>query len=1503
MMIIIILLLFIGIIRIIVVKAYAKIDDNSGLTFYTNNTEVSIPVSNINSDMYAIIANKSDSGYLQKINTISLLAGIESFKMYVDELEDGKCQEFYLSFYEADIGQDLILPEDIIADGGEINVNCNIGEYVFKKICVVTDKTAPKIEDVQQSKNENGSIVLSVIASDNDGSGVYLYSFNDEEWSVDNYKEFNSSEEVIICVKDKVGNISDKYIYNIDSTDSSKPKIKGYVMGKGKWAFGLDGEKYYESAEIKVEAKDDITSQDELLFSVNGSEFTYSNSITINTNGEYKIIAKNNSGRESDVETVIVNIINEAPRIENVNMDTKLIEGKRYTNSEEITASFEIINNGAKYDIKNITAMFGNEKLTINNDGNNKYIVKINVNSKISVNKQLSISVTDNLNKKSNVFKENIIFDNKAPEISEICSDCQDEWCNSQITYTIKVTEEGSGLNKDSLNIDSEYIKNISFNDNKNEFSVTFDVDNGEYIDSELKIKVTDLAGNESNEKSIHLYLDKKKPVINSVNYEVVDKNGNIIIDKECLKNGDTLKISVIASDDGSKLTKDKITAYLDKSSNIEIKLKLEKNTDKAVYSTTMEINNEYLKWLSDNQCIKIDSIELYDLAGNKCEENIGINSGILYYAPFEFEKMNFYYRSSEDDLIVKDGDEIVIKFESSHEVDIKCIIGFENTDCNKWVIDKSENGYTYATTYIVKKSVENDNKFIPVYIEITDKAGNYIKPDINDKCEPILYYASIESGFLNYKVTSSNISDKQYAKNGNTITISFDTSHPVDVTEAYIAEKQLLFSSNDNMNWKAVYKIEDEDFEDNTDVSFSFTLTDAAGNEFGRTHENTSRIRYLAPIKINDLKMISNNEKAEFRGAKNGDVITVSFTANHPVSLTDTKIADRNIQFKSDDNINWVAYISVYDGIAEDMGYISLFFNVHDNAGNNVVQCTEENLISNKIQYFAPISISEIELFSNNLNDGNRYVKDGDMITVSFVSNHEIELSYINVVGNIPEISVYKGEGIQCRYELRYILKNSDIADQSSVRFSFTANDFAENEPVTIINDSVERINEIIYFAPITSDASIRSGNRNQSYVNNGGRIMISGTANHGVTPESAVIMGRRADVLGGNASKYSISYMINENEASLIEGNVTFSYTLTDLAGNTLYINSSSDKSRVIYDRMPPAIIAEYDRISFTNQSVTYKFTFSDKNISSSDISIKVNGIEQITDNERNMMSSTAFTKIISLDTDNNYHITASAKDLADNSAYPEIEERMTIDKTNPKIKTINISSDNPKVYRSSFSIRDHFEIDEKNLKEIICTVSNSNGTTDWDINTPITSDGKNTVCLMASDMADNASQAVIFDFYLDGTAPKPLVAEMFTANFLESGKEYLLKSEANLKIRLESLHIEGISEPDEFTKLYITDKNGNKIADILGDYKPESGAYNIYFNDIGKYIIFAEAKDSVGNTTGLTEYSFEIEGKSLIERFWDNKPLAAGTAAGVGVIIFTYVYVLIFKRVRKK
>ena len=190
---------------------------------------------------------------------------------------------------------------------------------------------------------------------------------------------------------------------------------------------------------------------------------------------------------------------------------------------------------------------------------------------------------------------------------------------------------------------------------------------------------------------------------------------------------------------------------------------------------------------------------------------------------------------------------------------------------------------------------------------------------------------------------------------------------------------------------------------------------------------------------------------------------------------------------------------------------------------------------------------------------------------------------------------------------------------------------------------------------------------------------------------------------------------------------------------------------------------------------------------------------------------------------------------------------------------------------------------------------------GSVEWDINKPIETDGKKTINLLAEDMAGNTSN-LTYDIYVDGTVPKPIIKESVTGRSLSPGDNVEpFISEMSLEISLEKLHI-GSENPDKFTQLKLTDENGNLIEDILAAKTPVEDIFKVPIKAFGKYNLVLEAEDDVGNKTELTSYSFEFKDKTLLLKFYENKPLFYSTMPLVVVIVISAV-VFIINKLRRK
>ncbi len=505
-------------------------------------------------------------------------------------------------------------------------------------------------------------------------------------------------------------------------------------------------------------------------------------------------------------------------------------------------------------------------------------------------------------------------------------------------------------------------------------------------------------------------------------------------------------------------------------------------------------------------------------------------------------------------------------------------------------------------------------------------------------------------------------------------------------------------------------------------------------------------------------------------------------------------------------------------------------------------------------------------------------------------------------------------GEGTEQNWELSYTLKNGDMLDLAYVPFTFTVHDIAGNTPISLPHEEIYVRNRIQYFEPITAITGIASDHLNRDFVRNGGIISVANESNHGVTATFAEICGRAATPSGENISTMRLEYQVPVNERAIPEGAVTFSYGLTDPAGNILSIDETNDEEyvQVTYDRTAPRVAVTPDNICFTNGTITYNCTYDDLYLYDMQLDATVN--EAFGEEERYYSSSGRLVTErdgerviipITLEMDGNYTVTGAVEDRAGNTALPVSVTRVTVDTTNPEIRAVNIDFSAPAIFQSGFKISDYIEIEETNLKGVVCSVTDEQSSRDWDFDEPITGDGKKSIYLLAADMVDNMSGAVTFDIYIDGTTPRPIVRETVSGDGLYAAEKPSFISEMELAVGLESMHIEGISSPDQITEMYLETADGRILVNFLNELTPneETGLYTYRPAEFGDYTLVVAAADGVGNETGELRYAFSFRDKSIWQKFTENKPLFVCTMTVLALGALGLLFLLIYIKRRKK
>ncbi|WP_078553051.1 Ig-like domain-containing protein [Bacillus alkalicellulosilyticus] len=290
-------------------------------------------------------------------------------------------------------------------------------------------------------------------------------------------------------------------------------------------------------------------------------------------------------------------------------------------------------------------------------------------------------------------------------------------------------------------------------------------------------------------------------------------------------------------------------------------------------------------------------------------------------------------------------------------------------------------------------------------------------------------------------------------------------------------------------------------------------------------------------------------------------------------------------------------------------------------------------------------------------------------------------------------------------------------------------------------------------------------------------------------------------------------------------------YAVTAVDKAGN----QTTMEISFTVDTTMPQlSITGVLD--GFFNESITPVVSYSDTNLDESRTSVTLNG--------RNFASGTT------LDQENDYVLKAVVTDLANNVSARTLI--FTLDKTAPRITFVEPISNE---YFNS-SVIPNFLIESLSPYDIISITLNGNP---YQLGDPIEEEGKHVLYFEVRDQAGNIKQLSV-EFIIDLTAPN-VIFEGVTDN-----ERYY--EPVDLTILLDN-------PEDTFQSITI---NGELFT---GDIEDHDGYMRVAtrVSEIDTYEVQVEAYDKAGNETNSL-VTFEISEKSILVKFYENKPLFAVT-----------------------
>ena len=440
------------------------------------------------------------------------------------------------------------------------------------------------------------------------------------------------------------------------------------------------------------------------------------------------------------------------------------------------------------------------------------------------------------------------------------------------------------------------------------------------------------------------------------------------------------------------------------------------------------------------------------------------------------------------------------------------------------------------------------------------------------DKTKPTLNPVTITS--------DNSCSAGAIAKAENIVTINFTSLETLLSTFAIVMGDTVSVTDQGSNNYKIDHQLTAEDTEG--DVSFLIRVTDLSGNisEDIITTTDGSNVEFDITLPIlTNVHIESNNNYSSI--AVLGDIATLTFEANEPLSSTSVIISSSSVTATESDGVYTASY-TIQDSDIAIGGFLSFAIDFVDCPGNSGLTdstTTDESFVSIDV---GPPEMVSVKIFSTNQDSS--WAKIDDSVSVYFVVNEPLKLdgnptSSLKIGGNT--VDLYNVENTS--YQGDYVMTNSDVEGLISLEISFfdlgsqAGND---GNPIQSTTNSsrviFDKTNPGITAASFTTNNVYGS---TLAKVDDVGEISIAFDEN---IRSIATFLNAYEISLSGNGQNYSYSYTFSDSNNN---GTVSLNMLASDSAGN----QSDTLIDGVYFDKTSPRVISLYEGSLISDQVYT--------------------------------------------------------------------------------------------------------------------------------------------------------------------------------------------------------------------------------------------------------------------------------------------------------------------------
>ena len=343
--------------------------------------------------------------------------------------------------------------------------------------------------------------------------------------------------------------------------------------------------------------------------------------------------------------------------------------------------------------------------------------------------------------------------------------------------------------------------------------------------------------------------------------------------------------------------------------------------------------------------------------------------------------------------------------------------------------------------------------------------------------------------------------------------------------------------------------------------VEFSITALDLAGNSLTVNQTNLNSLDLTIDKNVpslTNLTLYSNNSNSSL--ARAGDLINITLEVSEQIYNATLQILGTEIDMTESNN---TAYANITVLQNSPNGLAAFNITAYDGAGNEF-NITQNDVSVNVIIDTANPTLSNLTIYSNNPHNTSLATLD-DTLNITITANEDLSSANITILGATYTMSI---TGMVANASVTVDASHAD----GQVEFSITALDLAGNS-LTVNQTNLNSQNLTIDRTnPTISNLTIYSNNaHNTSLATLDDTLNITITTNEDLSSANITILGATY-TMSTSGMVANASVTVNSSHA---DGQVEFSITALDLAGNSLTVNQTNLNSlNLTIDKNVPSL-----------------------------------------------------------------------------------------------------------------------------------------------------------------------------------------------------------------------------------------------------------------------------------------------------------------------------------------